>query len=325
MWIDGNALRQPGDLKAISLWRGGDSRNLAAMLAARKCLLIIDDVADAIAAVDLARSCGSGSHIILTRRTPHEGDLTLPLLAREEARSVLDHGLATACPDKVFAQLISTVGGHPLSLVLVNRVVAAGTSWEEIAEDCAAIPELTLGDQRLADRLLGRLASALTRELQLFEWAGQASCDLRFLRGAIGPIGIAKLRQHGLTAPDRATTLRLHDIVHASVIAQRWLTAERVAELDDQLEAFIEKMIAERGLALRVLASTMLAKLEARTAVKPRAAFVVALLEIWKATETRPDLLPDPAAAVQRLAQRGMPPRAAEVRAVLETIEAVPL
>ena len=215
----------------------------------------------------------------------------------------------------------STVGGHPLSLALVNRVVADGTSWADVAKDCAAIPELTLGDQRLADRLLGRLANALARELQLFEWTGQAICDLRFLRRAVGPIGLAKLRQHGLTAPDRPPTLRLHDIIHASVIAQRWLTAERAAELDDQLEAFIEQLMAEEGLALRVLASTMRAKLETLAEGNPRAAFVVALLEIWKAAETRPELLPDPAAAVERLASLGSPPRPAEVRAVLETIE----
>ena len=49
MWIDGDSLRRSEDLKAISLWRGGDSRNLAAMLTARKCLVVIDDIADTIA------------------------------------------------------------------------------------------------------------------------------------------------------------------------------------------------------------------------------------------------------------------------------------
>lgn len=321
LWIDGDVLRRPEDLKAISLWRGGDSRNLTAMLAARKCLLIIDDIPDTIDTADFARLCGPGSNIILTRRAWREGDLTLPMLADKEARLILDHGLATPCPDEVFAQLLSTVGGHPLSLALVNRVVADGTSWVEVAEDCAAIPELTRGDQRLADRLLGRLANALARELQLFEWAGQASCDLRFLRRVIGAIGIAKLRRHGLTTPDRPTTLRLHDIIHASVVAQRWLNAERAVALDDQLEVFIEQLMTEEGLALRVLASTMRAKLEVLAAVKPRAAFVIALLEIWKGGETQAKLLPDPAVAVERLAGQGVPPRPAEIRAVIETIE----
>jgi hypothetical protein len=178
MWIDGDALRRPEDLKAISLWRGGDSRNVAAMLTARKCLLIIDDIADTIPAAALVRFYGPGSHIILTRRAVREGDLSLPMLADEEARSMLDHGLATPCPDEVFVRLLSTVGGHPLSLALVNRVVAEGTSWAEVANDCAAIPELTLGDPRLADRLLGRVANALARELQLFEWAGELRSPL---------------------------------------------------------------------------------------------------------------------------------------------------
>lgn len=321
MWIDGDTLRRTTDLKAIALWRGGDSRNVAAMLRARRCLLIVDDIADTIGADEFAPFCGDGSHIILTRRTPREGDVMVPMLSRDVAHAILDQGLAHPCPDAVLDALLSTVGGHPLSLALVNRVVKDGTSWNDIAEDCAAIPELTLGDQRLADRLLGRLGAALGHELQLFEWMGQATCDLRFLRRAIGVIGIAKLRQHGLTAPDRPSTMRLHDIIQASVMAQRWLTPERIEVLDDTLENVIEALMAEEGLALRVLASTMRAKLEALAARDPRPAFLVALLEIWKPGETRPDLLSDPVDAAETLASHGAEPRSVQIRAVLETIE----
>lgn len=321
MWIDGDALRRPTDLKAIALWRGGSSRNVAAMLRARSCLLIIDDVADTILADELASYCGAGSHVILTRRSPREGDVVVPMLSREQARAILDQGLAEPCPDAVLDELLRTVGGHPLSLALVNSVIAEGASWDDIAADCAGIPELTRGDQRLADRLLGRLAGALSHELQLFEWAGQAHCDLRFLRRAISSIGIAKLRHHGLTAPDRPSTLRLHDIIQASVMTQRWLTPARAAALDDLLETLIENLMAEEGLALRILASTMRAKLEALAELAPRPAFIVALLEIWKASETRRELLPDVAAAAEALAEAETPPRPAQVRAIFETIE----
>lgn len=321
MWIDGDTLRRAADLKAIALWRGGDSRNVAAMLRARRCLLIVDDIADTIGTDELAPFCGHGSHIILTRRMPRKGDLVVPMLSRDEARAILDQGLADPSPDPVLDELLRTVGGHPLSLALVNRVVMDGASWKDIADDCAAIPELTLGDQRLADRLLGRLEAALGHELQLFEWMGQASCDLRFLRRAIGAMGIAKLRQHGLTAPDRPSRLRLHDIIQASVMAQRWLATERAAVFDDTLESVIEALMGEEGLALRVLASTMRAKLEALAVRDPRPAFLVALLEIWKPAETRPDLLPDPAAAAEALAGTRATPYSAQVRAVLETIE----
>ncbi len=321
MWIDGDALRRPIDLKAISLWRGGTSRNVVAMLRARRCLLIIDDVAETVFADEFAVFCGKGSHIILTRRSPRDGDVVVPMLLREQGRAILDQGLAEPCPEAVLDELLRTVGSHPLTLALVNSVIAQGANWNDIASDCAAIPELTIGDQRLADRLLGRLAGALSQELQLFEWAGQAHCDLRLLRGAITSIGIAKLRHHGLTSPDRPSTLRLHDIIQASVVAQRWLTPERAAALDDALEKVIQKMIAEEGLALRVLASTMRAKLEALVERDPRPAFIVALLEIWKAPETRRELLPDVTAAAEALAAAVVPPQSAHVRAILETIE----
>jgi hypothetical protein len=65
----------------------------------------------------------------------------------------------------------------------------------------------------------------------------------------------------------------------------------------------------------------MQAKLEALARQDPRPAFIVALLEIWRPRETQPDLLPDPSAAAEQLAAGGVPPRAAQVRAILETIE----
>jgi hypothetical protein len=262
-----------------------------------------------------------GTHVIVTRRAVAAGDLEIPLLDEGEARAILDRDLAEPCPPHVFAQLIETVGGHPLSMALVNRVVADGATWDDIADDCAGVPNLARGDQRLADRLLGRLRPALGDLLQLFEWAAQGTIDLRFLRDAIGALGVFRLRQYGLTAPDRPTTLKLHDIVQASVIVQQWLTPERATEFDNRFEAFLETLIAEEGHTLRIVASTMQAKLEALARTDPRPAFVVALLEIWKPRETQPALLPDPAGTAERLAAAGVPPSPAQVRAILETIE----
>lgn len=322
MWIDGDKLRRAEDLRAIRISRGGTDRNVAAMLSTRRCLLIIDDATDDISASELAKMCGTGSHVILTRRRPNVGDLVVPMLDEREAREILDRDVTPRCPQSVLEVLLRTVGGHPLSLVLVNKVVAIGTGWDEVAKDCADIPELTIGDERLADRMLGRLEPSLSRELQVFEWAGEPACEQRFLRSVISSIGIAKIRQHGLAAPDRPSTVRLHDIVYASVVAQHWLMKERSDELDLKFVEKITCLAAEEGTELYAISFTMRSKLEAMLVRMPgQPALVLALLEVWNAFDVRPELLPDPVDLAARILSSGAPPERLQVRAALETIE----
>src|SRR5206468_697188 len=119
----------------------------------------------------LSALCGPGSHILVTRREVAPGDVTLPELSRDEARRILDRDVKP-CPEPVLDALFATVGGHPLSLALVNTTIASGATWDQIHADCEAIPELEAGRERLADRMLGRLRGVMERELSLFEWGG---------------------------------------------------------------------------------------------------------------------------------------------------------
>ena len=322
MWVEGGDLKRVEDLKATRLWRGGADLNVAAMLSSRRCLLVLDDCSSAIQPHDLARLCGIGSHIIITRRELAPGDLTIPGLSKEQSREVLDRGLQEPCPEVVLDTLLAKVGGHPLSLALVNKAVVSGTSWTDIAEDCDNIPELAAGHERLADRILGRLESLMGRELIVFEWGEQASCDHRLLKFVIGSVGMSKVGGHGLLAPERPSTVRLHDIVFASLLAQRWLTPERGKQLDALFEQHLLKVIAEDGLGLRIVATTMRPKLEALLASNDnRPAFLIALLEIWSAEELDVATVGDPAQRADALKTIGRPPNHADVRVVLESIE----
>jgi hypothetical protein len=200
--------------------------------------------------------------------------------------------------------------------------VASGTGWDDVTQDCAEIPQLTIGGQRLADRMLGRLEPSLGRELQVFEWAGQSTCELRFLRSVITSIGIAKLRQQGLSTPDRPSTLRLHDIVFACIVTQHWLTKEWSDELDVKFIEWVKRAAAEEGTGLHSLAFTMRAKLEAMLAREPgQPALSLALLEVWNSSDIRPELLPDPVDLSSRMSSSDTPAERLEVRATLESIE----
>lgn len=322
MWVEGSDLKRIENLRATRLWRGGADLNVAAMLSSRRCLLIIDDCSPTIQLQQLTELCAPGSHIIVTRRETTQGDVTIPALNRGEAREILDRDLQEPCPEYVLDILFAKVGGHPLSLALVNKAVASGISWAEVAEDCDSIPEMASGHERLADRMLGRLERLLGRELTLFEWADQASCDSRFLKAVIRSVGVEKVNGQGLVAPERPSTVRLHDIVFASLLAQRWLTSERSKELDDRFEMHLAEVIAEDGLGLRILATTMRSKLEALVASNDRRpAFLVALLEIWSAEEFDVAAVGDPAQHAELLRTARCPPTYTDVRMVLEAIE----
>ncbi|MFJ4085393.1 NB-ARC domain-containing protein [Pseudomonas psychrophila] len=321
IWVEGAELTRVSDLASLNLWRGGADLNVAGMLRTRHCLLVIDDLPPHISLNDLKPLVSPGSHILVTRRETEVGDIEIPALTPSEAREILDRNMATPCPEAVLKALMTVVGGHPLSLALVNKAVSAGIPWSEIAEDCGSLTELADGRERLADRILGHLKSLLSAELAVFEWVGQSSCDRRFLRSIIRLPGMLKIGGQGLLAADRPNVVRLHDVVYASLKVQGWLTPERAADLDQQFEHHLTVLIEEESLALRVLATNIRTKLETAAKTRFSPAVLVALLTVWRPEEMKPDVLESPEAYLDRLKERATPVSYVEVRLILEAIE----
>jgi tetratricopeptide (TPR) repeat protein len=322
IWLEGNEITRVEDLRAVPLSRGGDSRNVSTLLSTRRCLVVIDDAQVALPPAELAGLCRDGSHVIVTQRDEEKTGFELPLMSREQASTLLNRDVTCVCPDDIWAVIWATVGGHPLSLGLMNAAVAEGASWSDIAADCAAVGELEDGRQRLADRLLARVRPVLDRELSVFAWAGRPTCDRGFLNAVVQPAGLRKLRRHGLMAPDRANTLRLHDVVFSSLKASAAPGAERLTELNNLLEAYIAQVSGQPGLAFISVAAGMKRKLEelARAGDR-RPAFLYALAEAWQPNELVLDILGDPMMAVEQLQDRLGSDVRVEVSAIIETIE----
>ncbi|RUU81268.1 hypothetical protein [Mesorhizobium sp. M7A.F.Ca.MR.362.00.0.0] len=323
MWVEGADLVRISDLSSKRVWRGGADLNVVAMLQSRRCLLVIDDLAPGISLADLKPLCGPGSHIIVTRRETAAGDIEVPALTPRQAREILDRDAPEPCPEPVLEALMRAVGGHPLSFALINKAIASGISWRDIGDDCDTIAELAYGRERLADRVLGRLKPLLATELTVFDWAGQPSCDQRFLKFVIRTPGMIKLGGQGLRAADRSSVVRLHDIVYASLRVQSWLSPERSAVLDQRLDEHLATLIGEESLALRILASTMRDKLEALAVTRRSPAVLVALLSVWRPEELNLQAVGSPEAHVTELEKRGIAASYVEVRFILEAIEAL--
>ena len=322
MWVEGADLSTVADLKAARLWRGGADLNVAGMLRTRRCLLIIDDLPPSIQLSELKPLCSPGSHVLVTRRAVEKGDIAIPALTSPEAREILDRDVEETCPDEVLDTLMNTLGGHPLSLALINKAVFNGCSWGDISEDCDFIAELPDGHARLADRILGRLKSILGSELAVFEWIGQPTCDRRFLRQLIRVPGMIKIGGQGLLAADRQSIVRLHDIVFASLKPLHWLSREREQQLNELLYSHLADLISEESMALRVFATTMRSKLEKlQKAHGHHPEVLIALLDIWRPDELDAAAVGSPEKHLYALEAKGSPAGYAEVRFILEAVE----
>jgi hypothetical protein len=322
IWLDGDEVRRAEDLQAASLIRGQEKRNIASLMRTRRCLVVIDDPQTPLEASALAALCGPGSQVLITSRELRPNDYAIPTMSSAEARAILDAGVPETCPQDVFDKIWATVGGHPLSLALMNGAVRDGATWCDIHDDCAAVGLLPDPTQRLADRLLLRRRDLLQNPLAVFEWAGQPDCDAGFLRFAVYPAGVRILHSHALTAADRDAVVRLHDVVFSSLSSLDWWTPGGRTRLDDQLEAYLIVASAANDLSLWSAAGSFRRRLEALVAAGDlRPAYLLALLMAWTPEEIDPGPLGDPAAKAAALAAAGRPVNPVEFRLLIETAE----
>ncbi|MGY4433923.1 hypothetical protein ACVWWO_006400 [Bradyrhizobium sp. F1.13.1] len=172
-----------------------------------------------------------------------QNSYSLPLAKRGRVPiALLEADSVDPCPRPIFEKVLATAGGHPLSLALINAAVANGTSWGDIAIDCEEIGKFTDGDTRLYDRILGRHRSNLEGELAVFAWVDQPICDIGFLRYAIRPVGARNVQSNAVTAVDRTSVIRLHEIVFAAFRRGGWCSEAGAAELGDALELYIASL-----------------------------------------------------------------------------------
>lgn len=322
-WVSGRDIDSVERLSSVPIQRGGAERNVSALLRRNSTFLVVDDANPSLDVGQLAELCGQDSRILITRQNPSAGAFAMPTMEEMQARELLGKGLDSQPFMETFQTIWRAVGGHPLSLVMLNAAAHEGISWDELAEDCANVAKLQIDGARLADRILGRLKPALEEELCLFQWAGQSHCDRAFFKFVVGPLRLKAFERHGLTAPESDASIRIHDIVFTALQSLNWLSDERARHIDGRLEAFIVQQIRQDGHGLQLIASQLRSKITSNvTNGDRRPAFLYVLSTVWMSSAIQIHLLPDPSEEAHRLKSLSAADNEVAILVVLESIEA---
>lgn len=322
-WVSGRDVDSVERLSSVPVRRGGAERNISALLRKNSTFLIVDDASPSLAVNQLANLCGPDSRILITRQNPAPGAFAMPPMDVHQARALLGIDLEAQPSKKAFQTIWGAVGGHPLSLAMLNAAAREGVPWSELAEDCSNVAKLSVDGVWLADRILGRLKPVLEEELCLFQWAAQSHCDRAFFKYVIGPMRLKAFERHGITAPESEASIRIHDIVFTALQSLNWLTAEKARQIDDRLEAFIVQQIREDGHGLQLVASQLRGKIASNVAQGDRRpAFLYVLAMVWMGSAVPIHLLPNPLEEAQRLKSLSAVDNDLTILVVLESIEA---
>jgi tetratricopeptide (TPR) repeat protein len=307
LWCRAADLASVAELASVYVERRGRSANFRSLLEAGRCLLVLDDLNPRITAAALAPLCGPESNIIVTRQVGSPTDFKIPLLLREEAVELLNAEMTVPCPPDIADLVWNTVGGHPLALRLI-RSSAQAASWNDAASDCIAIGDVPDEGrtQRLADRLLDRIAAPLAKHIALFQWCRAHRVDRNWARFCLGHMTPFRLEEYCLLAADRLDVFRLHDIF-GSVILSRECSAEFRELFERKIAEYIAKLAecSEEDINFHNFCAVhrpLLTALAVRSA-NPRP-FLYCLLQTAAAEELPLELIGDPTRQVAEIVRQ---------------------
>ncbi|WP_339439653.1 hypothetical protein [Pseudomonas sp. EA_15y_Pfl1_P104] len=281
IWLSGAEVPTVEKLSAVAISRIGELRNVAGLLKHQRCLLIIDDANEELRIESLTTFCAPGSNIVLTRRKSLDGAYQLPLMSRGEALTLVNRDVEH-CPPGVFQKIWKAVGGHALTINLINAAVAEGTTWDDIELDCRAPGILDSNGQTLADILLGRLRTVVQSPLSVFEWADQPNVDAELLKTLTAPSAIRLVQKHGLVAADRPNVVRLHDVVFNSLSVQPWWGDQQRAPITEKVCNYLGHTATKTGLSFWSAAANLHQRIQHLVTNGERhPALIYALALVW--------------------------------------------
>lgn len=321
LWIDARHLTSIDDLHDYHVARSSSSINLFALVRSRPCWLIFDNLQVALDSDMLLATMHAGSRVLATSQHKGHGSYELRDVDRETARNILEQHAALKCPDDVWLLIDATVGGYPLLLELMGAL-ARTEGWDAVREVCP--DAIRLDDrryERVCDRILARHRASLQEELTFLRWLDSRVMDPRLLRYVAGSTAARRLDARGLLIPSSDESLRIHDMVHASINA----TVPHPDAISDALyarkmDAFFathdDRLLRDRAARIhRVVLARLLQTGGAGPSVRH------SYVTVYKG-DADPILLRSPEQMAEALTRTAPEALSAEVHATIEEIEA---
>jgi hypothetical protein len=264
IWVTGQTIASVADLRGVDVSRQGLRLNLLGMLSTRSCFLVLDNLTATLPLEllleGLKSACGSTARVLITSQVgaANPSAVEMPLMNKEEAKTLLEQGVSPQCPEDVFQEIWTAAGGHPMTLAMINGSVRTGATWAEIASDIKQVGKWPAVEsrKRIVDLLLERWRPLVGEALAFFVWAGTSRVHKGLAKRAITTGATRALHTLGLVAGDQVDTLRLHDIVWSSLSAFEPPISIPQTSFGASLDAYVRYLSEDdaRTLALNHLA-----------------------------------------------------------------------
>lgn len=322
IWYDAHDLKNVAELSDTEVRRTGTRHNISSLIRRHKCLLILDDAllsSDHIAGME----CGESKVILTCQTTSVPKSIKVGDLDYDAARVLLEAGISTTCPERVFERVFLSIGGYPLLLAALNRL-AKDEGWEAV-EACCEEAVSSIEDERhnkVCQRILMRHRDALAVELEFVKWCGGSRFDFELASVCVSNRAVSNLQKRGFLSATVSGEIRVHDVVYQSICAVIDVSAQREATFRDKLDSFICTECKNDRSVLHRIVSFHSPLLKRLLLSDPRPSFVYAVA-LARTSDTPLELLGEPVAVAREIAAYDQwNGRELEIRAVIEAIEA---
>jgi len=322
IWYDAHDLKNVAELSDTEVRRTGTRHNISSLIRRHQCLLILDDAllsSDHIAEME----CGESKVILTCQTTSDPNSIKVGDFDYDAARILLEAGISTTCPDKVFERVFLSIGGYPLLLGALNRL-AKDEGWEAVDACCEEAVSSIEDDRhnKVCQRILIRHREALAVELEFVKWCGGSRFDSELAAVCVSNRAVSNLQKRGFLSATVSGVIRVHDVVYQSICAVIDVSAQREAAFRDKLDNFIRTECENDKSVLHRIVNLHSPLLKRVLLSDPRPSFVYAVA-LARTSDTTLDLLGEPVAVAKAIAAYDQwNGREIEIRAVIETIEA---
>lgn len=218
-WIDG---KDYANLESIKLCQFGYEVNVKYVLENKRCLLIFDNLNENVVGFSEAfsRANKHDSKCIITSLKQNLNSAQTYQFPYMEAglseRYIDSFGLAISEQEK--KKLITLVAGYPLAINMICSLVKDNVfTVDELLADKALQYLEDEHNQRLSERIIGKIYNKYADELDLLAYIDSLVVSSEYLQTAINRIRFTYLQKYSIIQQDDAYTFRIHQVVLGAI------------------------------------------------------------------------------------------------------------